>query len=276
VTVTVTDGQLTEQTVTQSTGTVGAWTAGGLPVPGTYTVTLSRTDLAAQTISVSMDAGGAVSPGSQAVIDAHGRIDVSMQANTQDVFGHVKQLGASTCNASTHGLAEATVTLNSGASTYTTTTAGASEATCGEFYFGAIPPGTYTLTVNAGSATSTSSRVITVTAGGAPQDVEVQLAAPASVTGRVVQGSADGPGLCSWTVNLYLQAQYPTVVTATATTCAGGLPKDGSFQVSDIPAGTYVVEVRQTPGSAPVTSQTVFVQPSAAVNVGVIVVPSGG
>jgi hypothetical protein len=276
VSVTVTDGQLTDQTVTQSTGTVGAWTTGGLPVPGTYTITFTRTDLSAQTLSVSIDSGGAVTPGSQAEIDAHGRIDVSMQSNTQDIFGFVTQQSANGCNTATHGLAEATVTLNSGASTYTTTTAGSSASTCGEYYFGAIPPGTYTLSVSAGSGTSTSSRVVNIVSGASAQRVDMPLAPPASLSGRVVQGASDGPGLCGWTVNLYLQAQYPTVVEASTTSCKSPLPNDGSFSVTGIPAGTYVVEVRQTASSAPVTAETVVVQPSKAANAGALVVPSGG
>lgn len=276
VSVTITDGQLTEQTVTQSTGTVGQWSAGGLPVPGTYTITFARADLSSQTLSVSLDSGGAVTPGSQASIDANGLIQVAMQSNTQDVFGFVTQPGETGCNASTHGLAEATVTLNSGASTFTTTTAGASSATCGEYWFGAVPPGTYTLTAAAGSGTSPSSSVITVVAGGKAQQDDVKLPAPASVTGRVVQGSTDGAPLCGWTVDLYLQAQYPTVIAASTTTCAGALPDDGTFSVKGIAAGTYVVEVRQDPSSSPAASEQVFVQPSAQVNAGTIVVTSGG
>jgi hypothetical protein len=273
VSVTVTDGQLTVQTVTQSTGTIGLWTAGGLPVPGTYTISFARADLSAQTLSVGLDAGGGITPGSQTAVDAHGLIDVTMQSNTQDVYGFVSQPGAKTCDASNH-LDETTVTLNSGASTYTTTTAGATAATCGEYYFGAVPPGTYTLTVSAGSGTSPSSRVITVTAGAPPQRVDVTLAQAASMHGHVQDSS--GTGLCGWTVDLFLQAQYPTVITASTTTTCSESDSSGAFQVAGIPAGTYVVEVRAGPGSAPSASKQVFVQPSTSVDAGTIVVADGG
>jgi hypothetical protein len=277
VSVTVTDGKLTVQTVTESTGSGGGWHVGGLPVPGTYTITFSRSDLSSQTLSLSIDAGGSLAPGSQAVqVSADGTINVTMQSNTQDLYGFVTQPGANGCSTSTHGLAEASVTLNSGASTYSTTTAGASSQTCGEYYFGQIPPGTYTLTVDAGSGTSPSSRVITTVAGGAPQRVDLPLAAPASMTGRLVRANATDSGLCGWTVNLYLQAQYPTVITATTTTCAGSLPQDGTFLVTGIPAGTYVVEVRQTPGSTAAASKQVYVRPSTRANAGLIEANTGG
>jgi hypothetical protein len=243
-------------------------------VPGSYTITFSRPDLLAQTLSVGLDSVGGLTPGSSAVVDARGRIDVAMQANTQDLYGFVTQPGADGCNDSS-GLDEATVTLNSGASTYTTTTAGTTPDTCGEYYFGQVPPGTYTLTVDAGSGTNASSQLVTLVAGAAPQRLDVALASPASMSGRVVQGATDGPGLCNWTVDLYLVAQYPTVVTASTTTCVGSLPDDGSFSVAGIPAGTYVVEVRQTPESSPATSEQVFVQPSKHADAGTIVVSGG-
>ncbi len=276
VSVTLTGGQLTAQTVTESSGTVGAWHIGGLPVPGVYTVTFARADLSTQTISVSLGAGGTITPGTQSLrVDATGGIDVTMQSNAQDVYGFVAQPGATGCNTTTHGLAEATVTLNSGASTYLTTSAGASEATCGEYYFGQVPPGTYTLTVDAGSGTSQSSHVITVIAGGAPQRVDVPLPAPASVIGRLVSADQPDADACGWTVNLYLQSQYPTVITASGTTCAGSLT-GGRFRIADVPAGTYVIEVRQTPGSTPSASKQVFVQPSKQTDAGTITVTTGG
>ena len=96
------------------------------------------------------------------------------------------------------------------------------------------------------------------------------------MTGRVVATGGSDTVLCGWTVNLYLQAQYPTVITATTTTCASGEKQDGTFEVSEIPAGTYVVEVRQTPGSTAVASKQVYVRPSARANAGLIEVDTGG
>jgi hypothetical protein len=239
-------------------------------------VTFARTDLSSQTISVSLDPGGAITPGSQSLrVDAAGGVDVTMQSNTQDVYGFVTQSGATGCNTHTHGLGEATVTLNSGASTYTTTSAGATAASCGEYYFGQVPPGTYTLTADAGSGTSPSSHVITVVAGGAPQRIDIPLPAPASVTGRLVSTDDTGTDMCGWTVNLYLQAQYPTVTTASTTTCTAG-QTGGRFLIADIPAGTYVIEVRQTPGSTPAASKQVFVQPSTRTDAGTIKVSPNG
>ncbi|MDQ1745456.1 MAG: hypothetical protein QOE23_3795, partial [Pseudonocardiales bacterium] len=81
VTVTVTNGALTVQTVTQSTGKVGHWTVGGLTIPSTYTVTFSRPDLAGQTVSVSLDQSGVITPGSQGAVITSEGIRVGMQSS---------------------------------------------------------------------------------------------------------------------------------------------------------------------------------------------------
>ena len=62
VLVTVTDGEQTVQTASQSTGGSGTkqgdWRVSGLALPGTYTVTFTRPDLAPETVSVELDTAG--------------------------------------------------------------------------------------------------------------------------------------------------------------------------------------------------------------------------
>jgi 5-hydroxyisourate hydrolase-like protein (transthyretin family) len=266
VTVTVTDGQLTVQTVTQSAGTPGAWTAGGLPLPGTYTVTFSRSDLAAQTVAVALDANGNITPGSQGATVSGNTITVQLQSSTATVLGTISQ--PAQAGAAPAALGEATVTLNSGASSYTTTSA--SVGSRGAYRLERIPPGTYTLTVNSSSGTSPRSRVVILSAGQTVRQ-NVELAAPAALSGRVVGTSAaDNVPRVGWTVTLYLATKYPSVATATVISAA----PDGSFSFSDIDAGNYIIEVRPTPGSVPTTSRTITVKASQQVT-GVVITADG-
>jgi len=265
VTVTVTDGQLTVQTVTESTGDVGHWNVGGLAVPGTYTVTFARVDLASQTVSVSLDSAGNITPGSQGATITAAGIAVAMRSATATVYGTISQKGADGC-ASRH-LGEATVTLNSGTSSYTVTSASTPARDCGKYRIERVPPGTYTLTVSTTSGTSPASRVVTLQAGDASRQ-DVTLAMPSSMSGTVV--GTDDTLRAAWTVTLYVATQYPAVVAATTTTNS-----HGAFTFDDIAAGNYIVEVRPTRSSAPVASKTVTVRASTHVTVTITADPGG-
>ena len=264
VTVTVTDGHLTVQTVTESTGTPGHWTAGGLPVPGTYTVTFSRADLASQTVAVGLDATGSVTAGSQGGGVAGNRVVVTMSSSTAVVFGTVSQ--PQNVSSPARALGEATVTLNSGTSTYVVTTA--SVGTVGAYRIERVPPGTYTLTVDSSSGTTPRSRVLSLVSGQQSRQ-DVTLAAPASMAGTVV--GTDGTPRVGWTVTLYLATQYPGTATASQIATA----PNAAFSFPDIDAGNYIVEVRPTPGSPPAASKTVTVKASDQIS-GVVVVADVG
>ncbi|MDP9091927.1 MAG: carboxypeptidase regulatory-like domain-containing protein [Actinomycetota bacterium] len=257
VAVTVTDGLLSIQTVTESTGNVGTWKVAGLAVPGTYTVTFTRIDLASQTVSVSLDASGNITPGSLGALITPTGITVNMQSSTATVFGRITQAGGGTICDSTSGLGEATVGLNSGSSSYTVTSASVAP-NCGQYRLEQIPPGTYTLTVSAGSGTSPSSQVITLTAG-ASLHRDVALAPPASMSGKVQHNTGNGEQpRAGWTVFLYPVSQYPSVVSRTTVT-----DRNGNFSFQDIDAGKYIVAAGPTsdPANATNTIQ-VTVQPS--------------
>ncbi|MEO6885019.1 MAG: carboxypeptidase-like regulatory domain-containing protein [Jatrophihabitantaceae bacterium] len=270
VSVTVTDGLLTIQTVTESRDHVGAWEVDGLPVPSTYTVTFARSDLASQTVSVSLDSSGNITSGSQGARITSAGIAVAMQSSTATVYGKITQPGGDTVCDSGNGLGEAQVTLNSGASSYTVVSASVPSGSCGQYRIEQVPPGTYTLTVTAGSGTSPSSRVITLNAGDVSGQA-VNLAQPASMTGVVQQ---DGANLCGWTVFLYKSAQYPVVTTQVTQSCGSSAPT-GSFRFNDIAAGKYIVAAGPTsdPANATTTKQ-VTVQPSQQLTGVTIEVPT--
>jgi hypothetical protein len=265
------DGQLTLSTVTETTPKPGHWHLGGLPVPGTYTITFSRSDLASQTVSIGLSSAGTITSGSQvAQVGSDGSLHTTMHSATEDITGTVTQAGSTGCTG--NRLGEATVTLTSGASSYTTTTASTPAAQCGSYYFDRIPPGTYTLTVSAGTGTSPSSRVITVAASDTPKQVDVALPGAASLSGsiHVVDSGGGTQKSCSWTVQLYVENQYPTVLyRSTTTTCATGA-QDGTFSFAAVPAGTYVVEVHQNPGGDALASKVVTVAPSERADAGTI------
>ncbi|MDT4960137.1 MAG: hypothetical protein QOD31_3936 [Pseudonocardiales bacterium] len=263
VSVTVTDGLLTVQSATQSQTDVGAWSVGGLPVPGTYTLTFARRDLASQTVSVSLDSAGNVTPGSQGASITAAGIAVSMQSSTATVYGRITQPGSACAGGA---LGEATVTLSSGSSSYTVTSASVPAAKCGAYRIEQLPPGTYTITVTAGGSTSPSSVVISLNAGDSLQK-NVTLARPASMSGTVRLGS-DEPKV-GWTVFLYEAAQFPGLVSqSTRTSSTGG------FAFTAISAGKYILATGPTsdPANATNTKQ-VTVQPSQQLT-GVLIVVS--
>jgi hypothetical protein len=265
VTVTVTNGELTVQTVTQSTGSVGSWTVGGLAIPSTYTVTFSRPDLAGQTVSVSLDAFGAITPGSQGARITSDGISVSMQSATAIVRGTVMQ--RELVGTGSHPAGEVQISLISGTATFAVTSASVPTAQAGNFEIDRVPPGTYTLSVNR-RGTSPTSTIVTLSAG----DIRIYnpvLAAPAVIKGRVL--SASGQPRIGWEVRLYQATQYPALVSRTVTTDG-----KGNYSFSDVDAPqSYVIEVRPTPLSAPLASVTRQIAPSGQLTAD-ITVPDGG
>ncbi len=213
--VTITNGQLTVQTETQSSAStqsssgggqaVGHWTIAGLPIPGTYTVTFSRADLASQTVGVSLDASGNVTPGSQgATVDSDGLISVGMKSSTAAVEGVVKQCadGVQPCTPAkaTIPVGEVTVTLSSGTASYTVTTASVPSAQLGHFRMGSIPPGTWTVSVQR-AGTSPTSTIVTLSAGEV-FEYNPALAAPASISGTVTGTDGTTPRAGWWSLRL--------------------------------------------------------------------------
>ncbi len=242
VTVTATNGLLTVQSETQSDGKhIGHWHIGGLPLPGTYTLTFARSDLTAQTVSVSLDANGNIPPGSNATnVDSSGRVFVSMQPATTSLSGIVRQSCGHLTTCTVQPIPEATVTLNSGSTTYTVTTAGTPESQRGDYLLENLPPGTYTLTVSVGSGVSPVSRVVNLVAG-TPKVANIKVSMPAGVDGTLLANGDSASPLTGWSVFLYTAQQYPSVITRTVQT-----DSTGSFAFPGIDAGQYLIAVGPT------------------------------
>jgi hypothetical protein len=262
--VTVTDGRQTIRTATRSSGDgVGTWSVTGLALPGTYTVTFERSDLASHTLSVSLDAAGAITPSSQGGGVSATGISVTLHSATAQVHGVVRQVQAAGAAAP---VGEATVTLSSGTRTYAVTTASLPAGSVGRYSVQGIPPGTYTVSVTIGG-TSPTSTILTLAAGD-DRDYSPRLAAAASISGVVqTSGTPVGPG---WVVELYRVGGYPSTVYRTTTTRTGG-----TFDFSNVDAPeTYVVQVRPTRGSAPAGSSTLQLRASQRLT-GLVVTADG-
>jgi 5-hydroxyisourate hydrolase-like protein (transthyretin family) len=264
--VTVTDGQQTIQTATRSSGQgVGSWSVSGLSLPGTYTVTFARSDLASHTLSVSLDGAGNITPASQGGGVGATSIEVTLHSSTAQVHGVVRQVPAAGGTAQPVG--EATVTLTTGTTSYAVTSASLPDDSVGQYRLQGVPPGTYTVSVTIGGTSPTST--ILNLAAGEDRGYSPKLAAAAAISGVVqtADGSAVSPG---WIVELYRVAAYPTTVYRQTTTRAGGAFDFGNLDAPE----TYVVQVRPTRGSAPAGSITL--QLSASQRLTGLVVSTGG
>lgn len=246
VSVTVTAGAQTVTTVTQSGAGAGKWAVDGLPIPGSYTITFSRSDLQSQTVAVAIDAAGSVS----GTASASGAVDVAMRSSFATVHGTVRQ----ETDTGVQPAGGASISLTSGTNTYAVTSASTPSASVGQYEIGGVVPGTYTMSV-ASRGTSPSTEIITVTAG---QDLsqDVQLIKSASINGTVTQ---DGQPAVGYLVDLYVSTAYPNTVTETVAT-----DSQGKYSFTDVDAPqAYVVSVR-SPNSGPLATGTLALQPSTS------------
>lgn len=255
VLVSVTDGTQTFQTATSSDPEdLGSWRIGGLPLPGDYTVTFSRSDLATQNQLVSLDGQGTLLATDTAVATTGNDISVALSSATAVVEGLVKQRQSD--GTGTEPVGEATVTLTSNTTTYTVTTASVPAAFEGQWRLEGLPPGTYTMSVSR-NGVSPVSQGVTLAAGDS-RSYTTTLKAAASVSGVVrVDGTRVPAG---WIVELYRASDYPGVLYAEARTQEGG-----TYSFTDVDAPeAYIVQVKRTRGSAAVGSTTVQVDTSEA------------
>ncbi|MFT4658255.1 MAG: hypothetical protein ACJAXA_000766 [Candidatus Aldehydirespiratoraceae bacterium] len=172
LTVTISGGDVNRIKPIVSQGfNAGGYVFDALPAPGTYTLTFGGADVIPQVRIVDLDprTGTALVTG----------INVSLSRETTVVQGRVFERDIS---GDLRPVPRATVTLSDGATVFTFPTA---HEPAGAFEFGAVPPGSYTLS---GSRIGTESAVIIVAVSPtqALEPFDLVLGAQASVVGRVV------------------------------------------------------------------------------------------
>ncbi|MCW2603751.1 MAG: carboxypeptidase regulatory-like protein [Pseudonocardiales bacterium] len=267
VTVSVSNGALTIQTVTQSSGTPGGWSVGGLAIPSTYTVTFSRLDLDSQTVSVSLDGFGNVTADTLSSAASNTQVNASLSSATATLYGVVFQStdGAlQSCSGSigdpSAPQGEASVTLTSGSRTYSTTTATYPESgalASGQYILAGLRPGTYTISIaKPGRAPTTTTKTL---AAGDNLPCNIAIARPSSIAGRIVTAGSPAVGV---QLVLYKAELYPVTAYRTATTDGAGT---FLFSEADAP-GSYVLEARS--GTTVLASRTFELPASQVLNLG--------
>lgn len=236
ITVTVSDGAVTRQTVTQSSAPAGGWRISGLPLPSTYTVTFSRADLESQVVSVTIDGHGTVSTGASAVPS----VDVAMRVSSARIVGVVSQAAL---GGSPQPAGNVQVTASSGTATFSVTSASTPEAARGSFVLENVPPGTYTVTFSR-KGTRSSSSIVTLTAG-QTATLNPQLVSPASISGTVRANGLVAPGL---ELRLYTAQEYGTAAAPRMVTRSDAT---GRYLFEDVDAPAhYIIEVMSASGAA--------------------------
>lgn len=241
VTVTVTDGVDTRQTVTQSGAPVGSWAVSGLRVPSTYTVTFSRGDLESQVVSVSLDGFGAVTAGASSAT----AVDVRMRLATAQITGTVTQSPAGGGTATPAGNVQ--ISASSGQAQFTVTSASTPASAVGSFVMQGLPPGTYTVTFSR-KGTRPTSMIVTLVAGQV-QRINPVLVSPAAISGVVSQAGTPTVGAI---VSLYLASDYGTAAPPVATATTDG---NGRYTFTDVDApASYLLEVQVSANGAAVAT----------------------
>jgi 5-hydroxyisourate hydrolase-like protein (transthyretin family) len=246
VTVSASDGELTVQTTTVSVGAVGTYEIGGLPVPGTYTVTFSRPDLEPQTRQVDLDPfGGRDRPGTDALL----------RSATATLHGTVFEQVPGKAD---RGVGGVLVLVTSGDRTYRTIT---STTPAGQFEIGGIVPGTYTVTFSRTGSVPIS-QLVTLAAGDRTPIPTVTITERASINGRVTLGNT-GKAASRVTVRLYRASEYPGGEVKVQVT-----DREGRFRFLDLDAPeSWVLDVAATASGAPTASATALSSAGKAVTV---------
>ena len=250
VTVTVSDGADTRQTVTQSQAPVGSWAISGLHIPSTYTVTFSRADLESQVLSVSIDGFGHVTAGASSAT----AVSVTMRPATAQLVGTVTQSPAGGGTATPTGNVQ--IAASSGQAQFAVTSASTPPSAVGSFVMQNLPPGTYTVTFSR-KGTRPTSMIVTLVAGQV-QTLNPVLVSPASIAGVVDRAGVPTVGA---EVDLYLASDYGTAAAPVATTTTDG---SGAYSFVDVDAPAfYILEVKPSANAAAVaTSPPVTLNPS--------------
>ncbi len=239
VTISGGDVDRTKPVVSQGTS-AGAYLFESLPAPATYTLTFTGPDLIPQVRIVDLDprAGTQVATG----------INVSLSRETTVVRGIVR-------GPNEQPAPRATVTLSDGANTFTFPSA---DEPAGEFEFGSVPPGSYTLTASR-IGTEPAVVIVSISATDGAQFVDVTLGSQAGFSGTVVDASGE-PLTTPRTVRIFEPNRFPSAGELATTTTDG----QGNYTFAGLEAPeSYVIAVYESAVAAdPIDSVVVRTVPS--------------
>lgn len=241
LTVTITGGDVdrTKPIVSQG-ASAGGFVFEALPAPGTYTLTFSGNDVLPQVQVVDLDPRAG-----RVAVDG---VAVSLSRTTTAVRGIVRDSNGDP-------VPRATVNLTDGASTFEFLTA---DEPSGQFEFGAVPPGSYTLSASR-TGTEPAVVIVSITASQAPPFLDLTLGDQASLSGTVVdtQGNAVTEAR---TVRLFDPNRFPNAgeLATTVTDAAGNY----SFPGLDAPESFVVAVYASDTAADPVDSVVIRTIPS--------------
>jgi hypothetical protein len=233
VTVTVSNGTLSLKTVTLSSGAVGSFHIGGVPLPGSYTVTFTRPDLATEALTVAVSAQQLDVPASVVMHSATGIVEGVVRDTKNALLGNV------------------IVTLTEGSTTYSVETS--TVPSVGLYEIDNVPPGSYTLSFSR-FGSNLVSRIVLVSAGvTSSQDGVLPL--PTVLQGTI---TANGHTLAGAVIRVYLSSDYPGTLVKTTTTGS-----DGTYKIEGLAAPqTYIVEFLYPAGSTVQKTRQVTLEPT--------------
>ena len=234
------DGQAVYRTTTASSD--GSYELSGLPVPGSYTVSFSRDGYATTSRAIALDA----------FQNQRATATVRMTATSGSVVGTVGVRERGEAGPSPAG--GVTVTMTSGATTLTTTTAHLPAGSLGRYRFADVPTGTYSITFSRDGSLPVVLRA-TVEADGTTT-VDADLEPRAALVGIAVE-TADGSVVPGARIRLYRTSEFPATVLATTTSGA-----DGVFEFEDLDGPErYTVTAARTDTGQEVASGNINLGP---------------
>jgi hypothetical protein len=238
-------------TTTVSVGNVGAYGFGGLPAPGSYTLTFSKSGYVTQSRLVEI--GGATG-----VANAGG-IDVELVSSTAVIRGVIQ-------GANGQPVAGADVVLSDGSVSRQVLSA---DDPLGGFEFRGVAPGAYTLTATL-TGTSPAVQLVNVLANDV-RELTIRLEAQASLSGLVtrVDNGVETPYVGAF-VRLYPPSAFPGPPNAALAQVQLGADGRYTFPALAAPAD-FVVAVYNAAGATDaLEARLVQSQPSAAAEVPLI------
>lgn len=211
VQISVTDGTVTLNTSTPTTGAVGTWTVDGLTTPGTYLVTASRRGYGTATQLVRLSGGQSLS-----------NVQLDLQPGTGAITGTVR--------AGSQLLGDVTITATDGDVTRTTTTL--TEGPVGTFSITDLPsPGIYTLSIEADGYLS-QTRDVALSGGQTQVGIEM-VASTGIIYGRLTDPGGNPIGGAGVTATSE-DAVYKNTTAP-----------DGTYEMVGLEPGSYVVEFEE-------------------------------